>query len=275
MKRTGTVILLLMFTAVLFSCRSTKKIQSAINKKDTSSVVLVNTAAADSLKLVQDAVNQVQNNYINFKTFNSKIKVEYVDSKGKQSSVTAYVNMIKDSVVWVSLYATIFNIEAFRVLIKKDSVILVDKLNKEVQYRSLSYLQEVTEIPFDFKTIQELLVGNPIYFNANNIVSYRQTDDRKRLLTSVGQFFKTLLTTDEKGIVLKSKLDDVDINRNRTADIIYAEYETTPTGINFAKYREINVSEKNKLEIRLNYKQYEFNKALTISFNVPKNYKKR
>ena len=71
--------------------------------------------------------------------------------------------------------------------------------------------------------------------------------------------------------MMHSKLDDVDINRSRTADLTYADYENK-SGFNFSTYREITVSEKNKLDIRLNFKQYEFNKVLSVSFNIPKNY---
>ncbi|MEI9935015.1 MAG: peptidoglycan DD-metalloendopeptidase family protein [Ferruginibacter sp.] len=73
---------------------------------------------------------------------------------------------------------------------------------------------------------------------------------------------------------MHSKLDDVDVNRNRTADITYDDYDNK-TGINFSTYREITVSEKNKLDIILNIKQYDFNKDLSISFNIPKNYERK
>ena len=73
---------------------------------------------------------------------------------------------------------------------------------------------------------------------------------------------------------MHSKLDDINVARNRTADITYDEYENN-NGLNFSTYREVTVSEKNKLDIKLNYKQYEFNKELQIVFSIPKNYKLR
>ena len=73
---------------------------------------------------------------------------------------------------------------------------------------------------------------------------------------------------------MHSKLDDIDIARNRTADLTYGDYENK-AGFNFSTYREITVSEKNKLDIQLNFKQYEFNKVLSVSFNIPKNYIRR
>jgi hypothetical protein len=82
---------------------------------------------------------------------------------------------LKDSLIWISGYATVFNIEAFRVLINKDSVFVLDKINKEVKRRSLDYLQEVTEIPFDLATLQNLFVGNPIFL-ADSVISYKETE---------------------------------------------------------------------------------------------------
>jgi len=94
-------------------------------------------------------------------------------------------------------------------------------------------------------------------------------------MLSIGEFFKNLLTIGETDKLLQgSKLDDVDVNRNRTADITYGDFDNK-AGFDFSTYREITVSEKNKLDLRLNYKQYEFNKELSVSFKVPKNYKRK
>jgi hypothetical protein len=91
----------------------------------------------------------------------------------------------------------------------------------------------------------------------------------------VEKYFKNLLTLSSDNFYLThSKLDDVDISRSRTADLTYSDYENK-SGFNFSTYREITVSEKNRLDIRLNYKQYEFNKELSVSFNIPKNYTKK
>ncbi|GAB2835512.1 hypothetical protein GCM10027043_42360 [Ferruginibacter profundus] len=256
------------------SCRTTKHISKAIAPKDSVvNTIPDNTSAADSLKMIQATMAKLQSHYIDYKTFNAKIKVEYEDSKGKQPDITAVVRIIKDSAIWVSLSATILNFEVYRMLITKDSVILMNKRDKEVQYRSLDYLQDVTEIPFDYKTIQDILIGNPIFLDST-IVSYKKVDS-KILVSTIGQFFKNLLTlSDDNSLLLHSKLDDVDVNRNRTADITYDDFENK-NGIDFSTYREITVSEKNKLDIRMNYKQYEFNKELSVSFSIPKNFKRK
>lgn len=267
----GSIFLVLIFT--LFSCKTVKKINKAIAHKDTTSVIIADQSNIDSLLTIRKTIENLNKNHIDFKTFNAKIKVQYQDKDGKQSDVSAIVRIIKDSAIWISLTATLFNFEAYRALITKDSVILLNKRDREVQYRSLDYLQEVTQIPFDYKTLQDLLVGNPV-FTDSNIVYYKETENQV-LFSMVGQYFKNFITLSTgKYLLMHSKLDDVDMNRNRTADLTYGDYESK-SGFNFSTYREITVSEKNKLDIQLNYKQYEFNKELSVSFNIPKNYTRK
>lgn len=242
MKKPGLILISSMLLLSVFSCRTVKQINKAISPKDTSLVQTIDQTKADSLLLINATLAGMNSNYIDFKTFNAKIKVDYQDNNGKQPDLTAIVRIVKDSAIWISLTATLFNFEAYRVLITKDSVILLNKKEKEVQYRSLDYLQEVTQIPFDYKTLQDLLVGNPIFVDSN-VVYYKKTDNQV-LLLEVGQFFKHLLTLSPDNNVLQhSKLDDVDMARNRTADITYSEYENK-NGFNFSTYREITVSEK-------------------------------
>ncbi|MFZ1371264.1 MAG: DUF4292 domain-containing protein [Ferruginibacter sp.] len=267
---------LFIVTILIFSasgCKTVKQINKAISPKDSSAVVIIDQSKVDSLLMIRETIENMNRNYIDFKTFNAKIKVDYQDNKGRQPDVTAIVRIIKDSAIWISLTASFLNIEIYRVLITMDSVILLNKQDKEVQYRSLDYLQEVTEIPFDYKTLQDLLIGNPV-FTDSNIVYYKKTDNQI-FFSMAGIYFKHLLTLSSANYYLThSKLDDVDITRSRTADLTYGDYENK-SGFNFSTYREISVSEKNKLDIRLNFKQYEFNKELSVSFNIPKNYTTR
>jgi hypothetical protein len=269
----SSVCLLLTIVIVLLatSCRTSKKITKIMTTKDTTAVVITNRSAADSLLMVKQTFNDLMKTQIDFKTFSAKIKIDYEDSKGKQPDVNAYVRILKDSLIWINIRLAFFDVDLLRVLVRPDSVFVINKREKLVQLRSMDYLQEVTQIPFDFKTLQDLLVGNPVFLDTN-IVSYKKSDNAI-LMAVAGQYFKHLLTiTLSDKLLVHSKLDDVDVNRNRTADITYSDFDYK-TGTAFSTQREITVSEKTKLDIKLNYKQYDFNKDLTISFTLPKNYK--
>ena len=252
------------------SCRSTKKLQTAINKKDT----LINkNTASDSLKGGKGALASLAKNKINFKTFSAKIKVQYEDSKGKQPDVNAFVRMQKDSVIWISINATFLSIEAFRILITKDHVTILNKLNKQVEEHPFSFIEEIAKIPLDFTTLQNLIIGNPIYVG-DKIISYKETENRI-LLSTMGKYFKNLITMSaNNNLIERSKLDDLDVTLNRTGDLTYGEYENK-VGFYFSTYREITVAEKTKVDIILNFKQYDFNTELSFPFSVPKNYSKK
>lgn len=254
---------------IMCSCRSTKKIQTAIIKKDTVATAV--NGREDSLRFINDTYHQILKNHIDFKTFSAKINVNYVDADDKNYNVNAVLRMYKDSLIWASVNA-IFGIEALRVLITKDSVKILDKQNKLYTARSVSYLKEVAALPLTLSQLQDLLIGNPVFLDSN-IISYSNSADNISLL-SIGELFKNLTTvTKDNKLLLRTKLDDADVSRNRTCDLGYSDYDNR-SGTNFATVRKITVAEKKKLDIRLDFKQYNFNPELTFSFPIPKNYKR-
>lgn len=270
MKNILVFTICLLFLNALLSCRSTKKLQSAINKKDTTIITANIPSAKDTTEDLELIMENIKKNHIDFETFTAKIKVDYSDNRGKQPDVTAFVRMKKDSAIWISINATILNIEAFRILITKDSVRILNKLEKNVECHSLDYLEEVAKIPLDFNTLQDLIIGNSLFLG--KIITYRKTENRI-LVSTVDEHFKNLLTLSaDNNLIERSKLDDLNVVLNRTADLTYADYEKK-SGFNFSTSREITVAEKTKVNITLNYKQYDFNGDVSFPFSIPKNYK--
>jgi outer membrane biogenesis lipoprotein LolB len=261
--------------ALLASCRSTRTISKAVSKKDTAvkvAAVPVATNVVDTQQLIRTALQQLQNNHINYKTFSAKVAVDYKGTDGKGYSVNAKINMYKDSAIWVSANA-ILGIEAMRVLVTKDSVKLLNKLEKVYSARSISYLQEMTSLPLDLYTLQDMIIGNPVFLDSN-IIRYSTGNGVINLL-SLGQYFKNLVTINEDDKTLAhSKLDDANPMRSRTADLSYGNYESSK-GPLFATKRQTVVSEKGRLEIKLDFKNYNFNDPVEFPFSIPKNYKRQ
>jgi hypothetical protein len=252
-------------------CHSAKKLQSAVGKKDTTINNPVQPVPfTDSLNGAANVLKSLEANKIDFKSFSAKVKVQYEDRNGKQPDFNAFIRLQKDSVIWISISATFLSIEAFRIFITPDRIIILNKLDKTVEYHPFGYIENVAHIPMTFSTLQDIIVGNPIYVG-DSIVAYRKKDNVV-LIGTVGKLFKNLLTISSNNYLQKSKLDDIGMNQNRTADLTYDSYEKN-SDYNFATYREISASEKSKVDIRLSFKQYEFNKELSFPFNVPRNYK--
>ncbi|MDQ3681984.1 MAG: DUF4292 domain-containing protein [Bacteroidota bacterium] len=266
------IISFIVFAGLLASCRSTRKIGTAIAKKDTLQQTGNKTdVGKDSVAFIKNTLQQINANHIDFTSFSAKVNIDYKDDADKNYDVNAVVRMYKDSAVWISANA-VLGIEAIRVLITKDSVKLLDKLNKTYTARSNDYLQEVTSLPLGLKTVQNLLNGNPVYLDSN-VIAYSITENSVSLL-SISEWFRNLLTVNMKDKSLqRSKLNDADIVRNRTADLAYSDYETKKD-ISFPTKRRISISEKKKLDIKLEFKQFTFNEDVSFPFNVPKNFKR-
>lgn len=266
----GALFFSILITLAFIACKPTKKIQTAINtKKDTVSIAPVDNAKEDSVRFIKDTYHQIMTNQIKYNTFSAKMNVDYVDADDRKYNVNANLRMYKDSAIWISVNA-VFGIEGLRALITKDSVKILDKQNKLYTARSIGYLQEVSALPVNLPTLQDLLIGNPVFVDSN-IVSYSKFNNSISLL-SIGKIFKNLVTLNENRLVQRMKLDDLDELRNRTGDLTYDNYEDK-RGVNFSKTRKITFAEKKKLDIRLEFKQYNFNEDLTFPFSIPKNYK--
>jgi hypothetical protein len=269
-----SIVLVSLLVSMVWACHPIKKVQSiekAITKKDTTQTVIVTEAPkVDSAAIVKNIMEKVMKHSILFNTFNAKVKVDYEGPEESQH-VNAYLSMIKDSVIYVKIALPPYGVVA-NVLVTPDSVILIKlKGGKSIQYRSIAYLQEVTQIPFDFSTLQNLIIGNPVFLDSN-VVSYKW-GEKQLLVLMVGDMFKHLVTLDNVDFrVLHSKLDDVDIQRNRTCDITFSNYQPVDTFL-FATFRQISVAEKSKLDIFLDFKEFSFNEPLKYTFSVPKNYK--
>lgn len=267
------IILLITTVLITFTaCHPAKKINHVIKPKEADTLK-VNKDFEDSVRLLKSTFEQFRSKQIDCKTFSSKIKIESSGANGKNPDLLAVVRIVKDSAIWMSISATILNVEVYRVMITKDSVILLNKQDKEVQFRSMDYLQEITQVPFDFQTLQNFILGNPIFIG-DSIISNRKIED-KLLLATVDQYFKNLFTITVSDMTLThSKMDDVNALRNRTADITYDAYEIIE-GYHFSTSREVAVSEKNKMDISMKFKQTEFNKELSMPFNIPRNYQRK
>ncbi|HEY4936893.1 MAG TPA: DUF4292 domain-containing protein [Puia sp.] len=269
----GLFLIVLIGIAVT-SCRSAKKITTAISKKDTAlrktDTATAEDLHADSLKYIQKLYSHIKSNTIDCKTFSAKLKVHYEGTDGKDYEFNAFIRLQKDKMIWISINA-LLGIEAFRAVLTPDSVKVLNKLDKIYQLRSVSYLQEISHLPFDFNTLQSIVLGNPVYLDSN-ILFYRK-DVQGISFLSIGLLFRNYLTLNNDFSLKHSILDDVDQMKARSCDITYGDYEKVDTVL-FSTYRKIVVSEKGILDVEMNFKNIRFNENLDYPFSIPKNYKR-
>lgn len=164
----------------------------------------------------------LQTNVLTLKPFSAKLKIDY---QGRDASdhATAYIRIKKDSLIWISLTGAL-GIEGFRLLINKDSVRMMNKLDKNYPGPCDHLPAGTTEVPLIFIRYRTWIIGNPVFID-HNIISYT-SNDNEMLILMVGNVFKHLISLEKKDYrVTHSKLDDIDDMRTRTCDITYEGYE--------------------------------------------------
>ena len=255
------------------SCATFKKvqiIQDAVSKSDTTKRQFVaEIKKVDSLAIVKNILSKIAIAKLDYKTMNARIKVEYQSAKDADSFI-ANVSMIKDSQIYITIRGDMGFI-GIKAYIKKDSVVLLYPLNKtkSIERKPISYLQEVVKIPFTFSTLQDLILGNPIFMDSTSILSYKSNDNQFQV-SLMGRLFKNLvILNNDNSKVLHLKLDDVDLNQHRTCDIAFNDH------INVGQYqfplkRAISIVTQQKLDIQMEVKEFTFNEPVKYTFAIPK-----
>jgi hypothetical protein len=99
-----------------------------------------------------------------FTYLQARAKVHYEDRNDNFKSAVE-LRIKKDSAIWLS-FRPALNVEAVRVLITQDSLMIIDRINEQDTAYSFKDLQQKLRVDIDFSLLQALLVGNLLKKNA-------------------------------------------------------------------------------------------------------------
>lgn len=269
MKRLIVIVIVVINLAACSNVKKVQVIQDALAKKDSSSFVV---PVIDSMTIVQNIVDSIQRNKIHFETLNAKFKLDYESEKNADSYV-ANLSMKKDSAMFITIRGAM-GVIGLKALIRKDSVILIYPLTKKIDRKPLMALYDIIKIPFSYQTMEDLVVGNPIFLDSAKLNAFNKTEDKLQI-SLLGTLFKNLVVLNEDHTkLLHLKLDDVDLIQHRTCVISYDNHVLVGA-TNFPLNREITIGGKSKLEIRMEVKEYGFDEPLKYTFTIPRPGKRR
>ncbi len=95
---------------------------------------------------------------IDFEYLSTNTKFKYKDGESKQKA-RANIRIKKDSLIWFTLSNGV-GIEGFRGKMTRDSLIVIDRVNKKVTSFSFETLSERFNFEFNFDLFQAVLVGD-------------------------------------------------------------------------------------------------------------------
>lgn len=233
---------------------------SVLVKKDTLTILPLDTVLARNF-LVQRTIA--------YNTFQGKAKMHYESLNDKQN-FTAYFRMKHDSAIWVSI--TAFEIEAARAIITKDSVKAIDRLNKVYYLYSYADIQKIINLEVDFKTLQDLIIGNAIATDGT-ITEVKNIQD---VLTTFikGMDYTNQITFAKSDTALKQ----IQLQTQRTVStsslLISLGAYVRENNMYFSTLRDLNIQDiKGAVNLNIDFKKFDFNKELEFPFTIPASFK--
>ena len=256
------LLAILIFT--LLGCSSSKKIRTR------AATIVQDTTLTEDTGLLEKAKQLLAaNNEVPFNTFSAKVKIDYEDLNGKQPETNAFIRMKKDQFIWVSITGTFLNIEAARVWITPDSIIIVNKFEKTIESHPVSFIRDMIALPFSFADIQKLIAGK-IALEGDSILTTSSSENFLKINTASTGFDNSLFFTLPGLLLAKQAIDITDGNQNYSAEVLYEDYKKSDD-LYFSSIRDISIPAKQQ-KVQLAFRQYEFNKELSVPFSRPEGY---
>lgn len=154
-------IFLLCCLFVLASCHTTKKVVETPNA----------TVKLKGNEIIQ-VFDSMVNKQVRFHYLTAKAAVDYTDKSGETNSFDVNIRMCQDSAIWISIIP-LLGIEVSRLLVTKDSVIVLDRVHKTYLKRDMQYFEEQLKTNVSYEMLQAVMIGN--YFQ------YQKTEKLKSM----------------------------------------------------------------------------------------------
>lgn len=234
---------------------------STCNKKvvtgsDTNELVKVSKASR-VIKALED--NAFDTEYLEGRA-NVKLESEKLNIGGN-----AVIRLQKDKAIWVSVKK--FGFEGARALIRPDSFFVLNRLNGDYTAEPLSFIEEKYQIPARFDLLQEIVLGNAVFFNRD--LELAQDGD---IYTLAGrdQRYATRHTVDGRGFqLLGMELTELAQNRQliiRNADFRPAPGKEDQPAFAFTRTVEIEAAATGPAKLDLSFSSLSFSGPLPMPF---------
>lgn len=250
-----TLIGLMIALSGLPACKSSKNVEGG----KTSS-----PAVRDAEKLYGELSQREMFQYYSGK---ARLKARTPDAR---MSATLNLRIVRDSVVWATIDKLGF--EVARVLIRPDSVFIVDRLNKEYSVNAFGAFLSEYNIELGFGDLQQVLIGNMIALEPVNLEYARESQCDVFLVRDASGISARYCISQSKPARLISshfvdvlgrslQIENLDWNRQRGDLLPYGRY------VVFA-------DEDGATEIELSFQEIITNKPASLPFSIPGHYAK-
>ena len=205
---------------------------------------------------------------------------------GKEESFDIRVNVRKDSAMLITIQY-LLGIQVAKILITKDSVKMVNYIQKNYFKGDFAYINDMLNADLDFNVLQAVLFGNSAEFYEDDELKlkpvtdrenchYLLSTDRKRRLRRLQsgdneqkKALQILTLNPDNYKIIKNEFSDPATNRSFIAnyknftkkDSVYAPYHV-----------DIDIVAEKKASVKIDYVRIEKNIPQKLSLNIPSKY---
>lgn len=236
----------------------------------------VATVESGAAKAHMEFFNSVHDQAFKFETFGARINAGLSLPKGELSS-RVDLKIIKDSIFQLSVQP-ILGIEVFRVMMNRDSILVIDRMNRRYLMENYENIRKQTPIAFNFYNLQSLFI-NHIFLPGEREVG-------------AGLYNRFMLA--HPGIMAEAKVKDkmglqylftIDGEEKLMATYISDEKENNALQWSYADFREaegqvfpmlmdvlLMAGGKVAGEARFSFSRIQTNEPMQLDFSVPQRY---
>lgn len=212
---------------------------------------------------------------INFEYFSTRTKFKYKNGNQK-TKATANIRIKKDSLIWFTLSNGV-GIEGARGKMTRDSLVLIDRINKMVHRYSFESLSQEFNFEFNFDLFQAVLIGDmPIAVGKSDDIE--QKNNNFIVTQKAGD-----LTVENKISFKTRRLENLfasTLKNDNTLELKYNEFkplEEKPfafKALMTLTYFKEGKKEEATIDIEHNRARIE-TKPLRFPFNIPARYERK
>lgn len=236
--------------------------------------VPVTTAPSGPGTSVSVAEPSVHATNTSFTFLSAKGKAQ-VNLKGNKQGANIALRMRRDSIIWVT--AGLLGVEGVRAVLTRDSVRVLNKLEKTYFSGGYDYLSKLLNVPVSFAQMQALLLGDYLPAPAGTAPTVAMEEaGRQRVSYPLAGVLVERLLQAGTGRVQQLKVSDAATKRNLTVD--YTDFQPLDQGnppFAHATFIQAQQPAAGVVTAALNYTRVDVGRArLTFPFAVPKGYKR-
>lgn len=247
------IILACIFTVLLQSCGTTLK---TFDKATTSAL---------PTRTVTEVLNAMEQNKRNFQYFNAKLGADVVTEQF-EGGATINLRMLSDQYIWASVSK--LSVEVVRAMITQDSVVALNRFERTYQVASKRRLVKITGIDVDLADLQQVLAGNLLVPQQNEVRNFTQLDNEYQLTANIkGSNVRYLI--DPISMLVKQAI--ISDDSGRESKIVFEAYIKDG-----GRYRPkiMNITTDQGDQARIDVKEVQYDITKEASFSIPSRYEK-